>query len=202
MVGLLAGLDETRAIARRRAQPVLHHRKRSHRGRAAGRPPGEVLQSNDLPLRQETLVALFGHQPQAFLQGEPLRQRNAERNQDLRAPVPRAFPRTGSRLDGLPNPARGFLADLFPALPAMQLRKVRPEHFHVIAYLGHSADRRTARLDRVALLDGDGRRNAFDAIHARLVHAIEELARIGRKRLDIPALPLGKKRVKGKGTLA
>ena len=60
MVGLFAGLDETRASACARAEPVLDHGERSQGDRADGLAPGEFLQADDLAVEQETLVALFG----------------------------------------------------------------------------------------------------------------------------------------------
>src|SRR5438445_13873139 len=80
-------------------------------------------------------------------------------------------------------------------LAAVQLREVRPEHLHVIANLGHGADGGTGVFDRVALLDGDSGRDAFDAVHLRLVHAVEELAGIRGKRFDIAALAFGEEGV-------
>jgi hypothetical protein len=47
------------------------------------------------------------------------------------------------------------------------------------------------------LLDRDGGRQAFDGFHIRLLHQFEELARIGRQRLDIAALAFGIDRVEG-----
>ena len=78
----------------------------------------------------------------------------------------------------------------------MKLRDIRPEDFHVVANLGHRADGRARALDGIALLDGDGGRNAFDAIDPRLVHAVEELAGVGGKCFNVPALPFGEQRVK------
>jgi hypothetical protein len=43
---------------------------------------------------------------------------------------------------------------------------------------------------------------AGDRIDLRLVHAIEELARVGRKRLDVAPLALGIQRVEHEGRLA
>ncbi len=77
----------------------------------------------------------------------------------------------------------------------MKLGDLGPEQPHVIADLRHCADRRTRGLDGVALLDGNGWRNAFDAIDLRFVHAIEELPGVRRKSLDIPALTLRKQGV-------
>ncbi len=83
----------------------------------------------------------------------------------------------------------------------MQLRHVRPEHLHVVANLGHRADGRAGGPDGVALLDGDGGRDAFDAVHLRLVHAVEELPRVGREGLDVAPLALGEERVERERTL-
>lgn len=79
---------------------------------------------------------------------------------------------------------------------------MRPEDFHVVANLGHRADGAARGADGVALLDGDGGRDAFDAVHLRLVHAIKELPRVGREGFDVAPLPLGVKRVEGEGTFA
>jgi len=54
----------------------------------------------------------------------------------------------------------------------------------------------------VLLLDGDGRGKAVNLVHVRLFYAFEELARIGRERLDVPALSLGVDGVEGERTLA
>jgi hypothetical protein len=42
-----------------------------------------------------------------------------------------------------------------------------------------------------------GRGNALDAVGIRLVHPLQELAGIGRERLDEAPLPLGIQRVEG-----
>ena len=52
------------------------------------------------------------------------------------------------------------------------------------------------------MVDGDGRREAGDLVHVRLLHLAEELAGVGRERLHVAALTLGKYRVKGQGRLA
>ena len=53
-----------------------------------------------------------------------------------------------------------------------------------------------------ALLDGDGRREALDEIHLRLLHLIEELAGVGGEALDVFALALGVDRVERERRLA
>ena len=60
-----------------------------------------------------------------------------------------------------------------------------------------------ARIPRgILLLNGDSRGDAFDGIDVRLLDTLEELAGVGRKRLDIPALAFGIDGVKGEGRLA
>src|SRR6185436_8821789 len=97
---------------------------------------------------------------------------------------------------------RGLAADGLAAFFAVKLGEVRPEQLHVIAQLGHGAHGRTGGLDGIALLDGDGGRDAVDAIHLRLVHAVEKLPRVRAESLDIAPLALGKERVEGERTLA
>ena len=70
----------------------------------------------------------------------------------------------------------------------------------MVAKLGHGADRGPRAPDRIALLDGDGGRDAFDPIDPRLVHALEELPGVGGKRLDVATLPFGEKGVEGQRT--
>ena len=74
--------------------------------------------------------------------------------------------------------------------------KMRPKYFYVIADFRHSSDSGAGRLDGIFLFDGDCRRNPFNPIHLRLVHAVEELPSVGRKSLDIPALPFGEQSLK------
>src|SRR5690606_32713554 len=86
----------------------------------------------------------------------------------------------------------GRLADdLFATLPAVRATDAGPEQPQVIVNLGGGADGRAGIADAVLLTDGDGRRNAVDTVDVRLLHALEELARVGRQRLDVPPLPLG-----------
>src|SRR5439155_3780355 len=85
-------------------------------------------------------------------------------------------------------------------------RTVRPtdagvEQPQVVVDLGDRADGR-ARIPRGRLLvDRDRRREAVDRVDVGLLHHLQELARVGRERLDIAALPLGVDRVEGKARL-
>ena len=85
-------------------------------------------------------------------------------------------------------------------------RAVRPpdarvEQAQVVVDLGDRADGR-ARVARGRLLvDRDRRREPVDRIDVRLLHHLQELARVGRERFDVAALALGVDRVEGKARL-
>ena len=96
----------------------------------------------------------------------------------------------------------GLAGDLLAALGAVRHPDPRPEQPQVVVDLGHGADRR-ARVARGRLLvDRDRRREPLDRVDVGLLHQPEELARVGRERLDVAPLPLGVDRVEGKARLA
>src|SRR5690606_29193880 len=74
------------------------------------------------------------------------------------------------------------------ALAAVQGSGPRVQQLEVVVELAHRADRGARRAYRIRLVDCDRRRHAFDPVDLRLVHAVEELPRIRRERLDVPAL--------------
>ena len=67
----------------------------------------------------------------------------------------------------------------------------------IIVNLGDGADRRTRIVAGRLLLDGNGRRQPLDGIDVRLVHHLQKLAGVGRKRFDITPPPLGVERIEG-----
>jgi len=84
----------------------------------------------------------------------------------------------------------GLRADLPAAVRAVRDADARIEEPQVVVDFGNSADGGARVAAGPALVDGDGRAEAFDLVHVRLLHQPEELARIGRQRFDIAALPL------------
>ncbi len=66
----------------------------------------------------------------------------------------------------------------------------RPQQPHVVVDLGDGADGRARVLRGGLLLDRDRRRQAVDLVDVRLLHHLEELARVGREALDVAALAL------------
>ncbi len=73
----------------------------------------------------------------------------------------------------------------------------RPQQAHVVVDLGDGADGRARILRGGLLLDRDRRRQAVDLVDVRLLHHLQELARIGRQRFDVAALALGIDGVEG-----
>ena len=98
--------------------------------------------------------------------------------------------------------AHGLALDREPGFRRVGDADPGEEEAHIVVDLGDGADRR-ARVPRGRLLlDGDRRRQTLDMVHVRLLHHVEELARIGRERLDIAPLALGIDRVEGERGLA
>jgi hypothetical protein len=87
-------------------------------------------------------------------------------------------------------------------LRAVGRANARVEQAQVVVDLGHRAHRGARVVARRLLLDGDRRRQALDQVDVGLLHELEELARVGRQRLDVAALPLGVERVEGERGLA
>ena len=88
---------------------------------------------------------------------------------------------------------------LAAAVPAERPADAREQQPQVIVDLGGRSDRRARIPDAVLLADGDGRRDALDAIDVGLLHPLEKLPRVGRQRLDIPPLAFRIDRVEGEG---
>ena len=66
----------------------------------------------------------------------------------------------------------------------------REQQAQVIIDFGDGADRGTRVVRGRFLLDGNGRGQALDMVEVRLFHHAQELAGIGRQRLDVAALAL------------
>ena len=92
--------------------------------------------------------------------------------------------------------------DLLAAVRAVRHADAREQQPQVVVDLGDRADRRTGVGSGRLLLDRNGRRQPVDQIDVGLLHLLEELARVGRQRLDVAALPLGVDRVEGERRLA
>ena len=78
----------------------------------------------------------------------------------------------------------------------------REQQAQVVVDLRHRADGGARVLRGRLLLDGDGRRQAVDVVDVRLLHHLQELARVGRQAFDVAALALGVDGVEGERGLA
>ena len=175
----LQRLDHPHPLGRRHAQAVLHHLQRVA---AAG---------------VEARVALRLQQLQHFLLAEIVRNRHREGDHQPRVAGGKGtFGELGADRIGRVAPHRPAAA------AAEELRGPREQQLQVVVQLRHGADRGARGAHRVGLVDGDGRRDAGDGIHLRLVHAVEELPRVGREGLDIAPLALGVERVEHERRLA
>ena len=164
----LQRLDHARLPDGGKTQPVLHHLQLAVAARVDAGITLTLQQLLDLGF------------------GEILRHRHRESDDQARvARVYRARGQCG--MDRLRRVAR----HLFAAAAAIECRRAREHQFHVIVQLGHGADGRARGAHRVGLVDGDGGRDALDGIHLRLVHAVEELPRVGTEGLYVAALALG-----------
>ena len=100
----------------------------------------------------------------------PLHQRRQQHN-----------PRTGGQVQHrIYNLLHRLLADLASAVGTMGMPHARVEQAQIVVDLGHSANGRARIMRRALLIDRNRRREAVDMIHIRLLHAVQELARIGR----------------------
>ena len=80
----------------------------------------------------------------------------------------------------------------------VRLADGREKHAQVIVNFGRGRDCRSWIRTGAALLDRNGRGEAFDKIDVRLFHLIEKLAGISRKAFHVAALSFGIERVEGK----
>ena len=89
--------------------------------------------------------------------------------------------------------------DLSPALRAVGNADPGVEKTHIIVDLRDGSHRGSGIAVRGFLVNGNGGRQALNALHIRLLHLSQKLAGIGGKGFHIPALSLRVNGVKGQG---
>ena len=104
--------------------------------------------------------------------------------------------------DGVDHLLDGLALDGAAAGVAVRMTHSGEEEAQVVVDLRDGADGGARVAGDALLVDGDGGREALDVVDLRLVHAAEELPRVGGQRLDVAALALGVDRVEGEGALA
>ena len=124
----------------------------------------------------------------------------------LAAPDHRGQDLEAGPLGQLEHPVDDLLGGLAghgpPAGRAVGMADAGVEEAQVVVDLGDRPHRRARVAGGRLLVDGDGRREALDEVDVGLVHLAQELAGVGRERLDVAALALGVDGVEGQGGLA
>ncbi len=89
-----------------------------------------------------------------------------------------------------------------PTLGAVGLPDARVQQPQVVVDLGDRAHRRPGIVRAGLLVDGDGRREALDLVHVRLLQLPQKLPGIGGEGFHVAPLPLGVEGVEGQAGLA
>ena len=128
----------------------------------------------------------------------------ADRREDILMP-PLLAPDQRRQQDqfGLLRQGEQLIDNLLRALPLHRFpafRAVRPpdrsiQQTQIIMHLRHRRHDRTRIVPRRPLLNRNRRRQPLDLIDLRFLHLVQKLARVCRKTLHIPPLPLGIERV-------
>ena len=92
--------------------------------------------------------------------------------------------------------------DRLLAARAMRLPQGGEKDPQVVVDLGDRPHRGPRMAERGALLDGDGRGQPRHRLHLRLLHLVQELARVGGEALHVAPLPLRVEGVEGEAALA
>jgi hypothetical protein len=95
----------------------------------------------------------------------------------------------------------GIALHLLAAVRAEGVADAGEEQFQVVVYLGTGAHGAPRVAGHHLLFDGDGRADAGDAVHVRLLQAAHELAGIAAEAFDVPALAFRVKRIESQGAL-
>ncbi len=155
-----------------------------------------LVGAEDFAPEQDAQVALLAEEFEKLRGGALFRVAGADGKGDKKGAV-------GEALRCVAHDATGGLGlDWLVTLRARSSGQTGEEQFEVVVDLRDGADGRAGGFDIVRLLDGDGRRDALDAVDARFVHAVEELPRVGREGLDVAPLALGIDRVEGERRFA
>ena len=198
-VSRLTGFTEPIALSGFQPQPICDNlnaaRTRFHRTQT-------FFQSQHLAVDHHPLKPLLGHQLELLGQPHFFGERQLEGNQRIGGTITGPLARLHPLQHRLPNTIRRLSMDRVSALTAMGASDVRPHDLHVVANLRHGPHRTACGTDRIALLDGDRRRDILDPIHRGLVHPVEELSSVGGERLDVAALPLRIEGIEGQRAFA
>ena len=193
------GLDAPRQAASDAAEPLVGGIAPRERPGVAGRQDDAVGDHLDLmaavPVNVGNLVepehaAVDPHAeepqlPELFPESGVVARLGRNRRGDQGRPL---VEQGGHLVDDLVGRLR---SDGHVAVGAVRHAEPREEDAQIVVYLGDRADGRPGGMNPRLLLYGDRGRNTDHLIDVRLGHLAQELARVTRKGLDEPALPLG-----------
>ena len=108
----------------------------------------------------------------------------------------------GQRQHAVDHLRHGLALDRQPRCRRVGHADAREQQAQVVVDLGDGADGGARVLGGRLLLDRDGGRQAVDVVDVRLLHHLQELARVGRQALHVAALAFGVDRVEGERGLA
>ena len=97
---------------------------------------------------------------------------------------------------------RRLAGDLAATMGTMRDANAGVEQAQVVVNLCHRAHCRAGVVAAPPLINRDGRAEALDLIHVRLVHLAQELPRVGGQGFDVAALAFGVEGIKGQAALA
>jgi hypothetical protein len=115
--------------------------------------------------------------------------------------VDRELRSAGKLQDLVDDRLLALAGDRLPADRAVWAPDARVQQAQVVVDLRHRADRRPGVPGGGLLVDRDRRAEAVDRVDVRLLHHLEELARVGGQALDVAALALRVDRVERQGGL-
>ena len=153
-----------------------------------------IVGADDVSVEVESEVALLLEEGEEVGEVDFFGDRDGEEDEDLfpgkvgEAPIGDGVGRVGT--------------DAFAAVWVDGVGVTGVEEFEVVVDLGDRADGRASGADVIFLLDGDGGRDAIDAVDRGFVHAVEELPDVGGECFDVASLSLGVESLEGEGGFA
>ncbi len=191
------GLGEARAVLRGKRDAVLNHRKEVLFPRCLAEGVGKLLQpalfvqAGRLAVEEGAAKSLPGDKGGCLVRRGFCGKGNPEKKPGLLAGE--LFPKILK--DGVGGPGTDGVA----AIRAGEVGQPGEEQFQMIGDFRDRADRAAGGADRIGLAEGDGGRNAVDAVDAGAIHALEELPGVGAESFRVAALSLGVEGVEGEG---
>ena len=120
----------------------------------------------------------------------------------MTVPTAAAPPITTTSMSPTHDLVNGLPGDLLAAFGAMGRSHPGPQKAQIVINFRHRSHRGPGIFRCGLLVDGNGRRQAVDAVHIRLIHLSQKLPGVARQALHVTALTLGIDGVEGQAALA